>query len=1663
MSKSLKIFMAFALALFMTLGSLPVNTVYALDGEQTTDVTDQPSEETPAPDQTDNKQEETPAESGDPAPAVETAPTAEEINKEEETTLPASEETPAEQEENTSSEKTEVVSEEEKIEAEPSETEGTDASEEKTEETAPVEEEVKEEETAEEVTEETVTLNTEAYNPDKEAVLLGENLYVVVSYPENTLPEGTEVKISEAKPEAIEALKEKYGEDISFKAADISFIYEGKEIEPKDYSENKVYVSLSYKGEEDLSDKTFETVHIAETVNEEGTLVYTPETVDAEMSNLTETKETPVYESKEITETVKEPYTYTWTEEVTKYKTERQYVRTDKVEDGTEEVPVYEERDITEEKTGYLLKTREVEKTRTVRVKVSFRLFDPSTWFGYKNVKQTYTTTETYKEPYTYTVVVGKEKVQVGTETVTKYKDVDIYQDVQVADGTETVTHTETRYKDVTKGTGRYEDVPTGEYTTEEIVVGQTSVFSAGEFSVYAIVANGFENNGEFVIYTGTTALAYSGNNLTTATVTVEDGTVVRSSSDNIVWTVSTSGQYYRLSTGSRYLQYRRNGNNDTLRTTGTAGNDGTTWQYDRINHRLYAVNGDRTRYLTYNNGSWGLTQTASQAATVYIARVQAEPATGDLTYNYYNADHSSSISAAEIVPEADYTTTWTNVSTLAKPIAGYKFLEARANSVDGSIISQVNGRSYRAVGETTGEGQELTDIFFVYMHDYVAGEDIIPGLNGPKTEKSVTQNDDGTFTIQLDITGVVNEVKHGANVVVVFDRTSSMSGNMSNSDRIMRINAAIAAVETMVTTLNPGTGENQNDIDFALVEFDRNATPYDFGSNGITGHTYWTKRGSALTARVSRYEDGSNLAPSGATLGGGGTNWQAALQATAAVLEDKPDADPTYVIFMTDGEPTIYIGSSNVRNNRSTTDPEYYASVPYANAIVAADYHMYDIFCSASSTTLLHSLYETSGADSYVMAETQTAIENAFKQVAQAMLDAIGSSNYAADDGVPELGAFEIDTVEGQLSEARYYKKEADSTEFATWDDAPAATPSEGGVKWDLSTVGTLEKDVVYRIEFEVWPSQEAYDLIADLNNGLRSYDPDGENPISAEERAQITKISETEYTLKTNTYLKASYRLYGKTHNDDVDFTEDAMDLPTKTISVQKLWPTNMLDDYGAAIYRDPETGEARTATEIELTLKRENATYLTFTVDKDHNWLKDDLYVSCGFMTVKNGEVDIKESGHDYQITEPSSFSYYWDLISDVYHPMVINGEAKVLVYDPDLTEADVANGIYEINGKIYKEQEDTSNTLKASNYRRSNLNLTKVVSTGGSNSDDLFTYKVTVTDANSSDGYVWFSAWDPNVRDTVYDFDVTGGNVTKETKGIPENATIDTEAGTCTFINEDGDEETHPIVEGENKYYTGYFYATNGAELTMKIKAGWNVRFLNVYHGTTYSFEELVDQMPEHYEFVKAEASTQYEIIRESNKIWNDIDAENPSPIVTGTIKEPNNNYTITYTNKVDGFFYIYHSSDNTVERIPLNDTRIVDGKFNIVNETKSGYLYGGYYKGYSKTTTTADQITGKAESGNLVYTEDTSAKATEYDGTHIGGFWATDTNGTVYEGDLTTWNKDDATNGAYTEKGNAMTPAVNTVYYLKEVPEAYLEPATYVVYDTHNEENGYFKV
>lgn len=181
----------------------------------------------------------------------------------------------------------------------------------------------------------------------------------------------------------------------------------------------------------------------------------------------------------------------------------------------------------------------------------------------------------------------------------------------------------------------------------------------------------------------------------------------------------------------------------------------------------------------------------------------------------------------------------------------------------------------------------------------------------------------------------------------------------------------------------------------------------------------------------------------------------------------------------------------------------------------------------------------------------------------------------------------------------------------------------------------------------------------------------------------------------------------------------------------------------------------------------------------------------------------------------------------------------------------------------------------------------------------------------------------------------------------------------------------------------------------------------------------------------------------------------------------------------------GFYYVYHSSDGTLEAVELTGTKQVDettGKTTLVPDTKNlvsmvrdGYLYGGYYKSYRGAQTIAggettmksrinsevlqstgfwDYTNSKVADGMTNYIDLTAAGAEDYDAT---------TDKIMLDGSLVRlWNKTDAygkteTGDAWAAvKGSAMTPVVGKIYYLREVPNAYLPNVALAICDKKDE-------
>ena len=486
---------------------------------------------------------------------------------------------------------------------------------------------------------------------------------------------------------------------------------------------------------------------------------------------------------------------------------------------------------------------------------------------------------------------------------------------------------------------------------------------------------------------------------------------------------------------------------------------------------------------------------------------------------------------------------------------------------------------------------------------------------------------------------------------------------------------------------------------------------------------------------------------------------------------------------------------------------------------------------------------------------------------------------------------------------------------------DPPAATLTNGTVNWTLTkeAVGVLLNNVKYTVTFDVWPSQTTYDYISDLDNGIIEY-----KDLDPEIQKYLKPDGNGGYYLLTNTTATLTYD--DSRDTDPARTTEFVNPEPVATavtnVSIKKDWKNDL---------------DKRSATSIELYLTRDGEKYgllnsenevLPFVLDKDHDW-ESVVAISTGLISVERDsnnnitKATVREVGHDYSFEEKPSDAYYWDLVVDTRRPMVINkadGTTEVImlikVTDPKEVRVDEigsSNYLVKNGNEYFKICDKNGNNcaayrvatgneighITATNWRRSNLNITKEIKDNDYDEDTTFKFELTVIDSLSKPTdvrNVWFSIMDQD-ENIITTANVSGEGLVKEAQEL-----VETENGPITDIHVD---EENGIVTylyngvlnikefagldpktGNPTYYTYYYYIPSGRTITAYLKPTWNLRFINLPNGSTYTFTETPTTG---YDFISA-VSAQDTMTSQSGTTFN------------GTIKTYNTSYLVTYTNK-----------------------------------------------------------------------------------------------------------------------------------------------------------------
>lgn len=372
--------------------------------------------------------------------------------------------------------------------------------------------------------------------------------------------------------------------------------------------------------------------------------------------------------------------------------------------------------------------------------------------------------------------------------------------------------------------------------------------------------------------------------------------------------------------------------------------------------------------------------------------------------------------------------------------------------------------------------------------------------LGAPEKHKRIKKNDDGSYTVNVDVKGAVNSTTvtttQPIDFTLVLDVSGSMDDPMSKTDRTKRLDALKEAVKAFLDeAANTNTEAGSELVRVGLVKFagnEKNGIGDDTYRSG--GYTYnYSQIVSDLTANMSGLKNKvSKLKAAGATRADNGFNLAAKMMGSA-----RTDAKKV-VIFFTDGSPTSSSGFEGKVANKAV---EAAKELKDGGATV----YSIGIFASANPSSLssnenqfMHAVssnfpkatkYNQRGegnikAGYYKSATNASELNAIFDEIEKSETTTSAYINVVMEDTLSEY-------AELAGSDYKVVAKDSSGQAVALTKDVDyALTYDENAKKFTVRFLKALAHNVTYTLEYNVKPTQNAYnDYASNLNTGKDGY----------------------------------------------------------------------------------------------------------------------------------------------------------------------------------------------------------------------------------------------------------------------------------------------------------------------------------------------------------------------------------------------------------------------------------------------------------------------------------------------------------------------------------------------------------------------------------------------
>lgn len=573
--------------------------------------------------------------------------------------------------------------------------------------------------------------------------------------------------------------------------------------------------------------------------------------------------------------------------------------------------------------------------------------------------------------------------------------------------------------------------------------------------------------------------------------------------------------------------------------------------------------------------------------------------------------------------------------------------------------------------------------------------------LGAPEKHKRIKKNDDGSYTVNVDVKGAVNSTTvtttQPIDFTLVLDVSGSMDDPMSKTDRTKRLDALKEAVKAFLDeAANTNTEAGSKLVRVGLVKFagnEKNGIGDDTYRSG--GYTYnYSQIVSDLTANMSGLKNKvSKLKAAGATRADNGFNLAVKVMGSASARTDAKKV----VIFFTDGSPTSSNGfEKEVANNAVTAAKKLkdggaavysigiFASANPSSLSSNENQFMHAVSSNFPKATKYNQRGEGNIKAGYYKSATNASELNAiFDEIEKSETTTSAYINVVMEDTLSEY-------AELAGSDYKVVAKDSSGQAVALTKDVDyTLTYDENAKKFTVRFLKALAHNVTYTLEYNVKPTQNAYnDYASNLNTGK-----DGYAGVKGDADTDLdgNTTSSNQPGFHSNDSACLSYTADGVDHACGGNpYPHPVIQVVSSTLHIEKQW-----------------SGDGDKPESITVDIKQGGNSYKTVTLkpDANGNW-STDVIIPAG-------------AAKTYTVTETEPENHQWQAS---YQHKVGNGALADgnVVTVPESTASQNATVVI-------------TNTLKTATLENAIGVKKKLVGRDWKDSDE-FTFKLKADDSN-----------------------------------------------------------------------------------------------------------------------------------------------------------------------------------------------------------------------------------------------------------------------------------------------------------------------------------------